>query len=141
MFTHERPGMKLSLSNVKRILTLDNVAFNWKKIYRISTLLKIIVNNFNSILVQFTCILLIILAHWHVHSSNCATSIWNTMRRGHGIHTPWGCGLVCWSHFTIIYMTLHITKGEKLISGARKICLVYLLQYWFWAIICDPCLS
>lgn len=64
-----------------------------KTIYRISTLLKIIVNNFNLILVQFTCILLVILAHWHVHWSNC--TIWNTMRRGYGIDTPWGCGWVC----------------------------------------------
>lgn len=72
-----------------------------KKIYRISTLLKIIVNNFNSILVQFTCKLLNILAHWHVHSTNCTTSIWNTMRRGHGIHTPWRCGWVFWSYLQL----------------------------------------
>lgn len=75
-----------------------------KKIYRISTLLKIIVNNFNSILVQFTCKLLIILAHWHVHSSNCTTSIWNTMRRGHG-----GAGGV----FGHIYSYLHEPPHNK----------------------------
>lgn len=118
VFTHKRPGIKLSLSIVKKILC----SIQFEKNIGYSPL-NIIVNNFNSVLVQFTCILLVILAHRRVNSCNC----WNTMLREYWINTPWRCGWVVWSHLQLFLHDPSQTgnKKWKLVSGAHRIFLVY----------------